>query len=347
MHPRKDTCVTYWHLHKLDLESRSVEYLGFDTPDILYQAAFWDDNLEPVASHCRTRPLNDILAEVDRSTAPAPAGFIFHNGYCGSTLMSRLLTQPGRTLTVREPQAITHLADARRNLPEQWTAGLGHAPVLRQLLAEAAHPIQPGERAIMKPSNTDTILAPDIFAALPEARALFMYSDLEDFLLSALSNGTTGVERIRRMLLLFCFEVQALSQMGPQVLLKMTDLQAATLVWRVQMERMDRLLAAFPGKIRTLRIDDFLDAPLEAARHTARFLQPDSGLTLDESSLQGTMGRHAKHPSRPYNPQARREERQKLRRERQRDLDPVLEWASGVSVTGPVSLDDTSTLLSA
>ena len=61
--------------------------------------------------------LQDLLDEAGQGGL-APAGFIFHIGRCGSTLMSRVLASSDRVLCLSEPSALLGMFD----LPDFATA---------------------------------------------------------------------------------------------------------------------------------------------------------------------------------------------------------------------------------
>lgn len=114
-----------------------------------------------------------------------PARFLFHVGFCGSTLLARLLDQPGAVLALREPQCLTDIASQRRAIrAAQGIAGF--ASVIDHALAY----LEQGEEAVViKPSNWINGALPDLLACGAIARAVFLSCDRREFLVAAFRGG--------------------------------------------------------------------------------------------------------------------------------------------------------------
>ncbi len=65
----------------------------------------------PAQPSGRSIDLNSLLARFDAESIPLrPLRFIFHLAHGGSTLLSRALDYPGRSLVIREPFPLRQLA---------------------------------------------------------------------------------------------------------------------------------------------------------------------------------------------------------------------------------------------
>jgi hypothetical protein len=101
---------------------------------------------------------------------PAKAIYMYHHGYAGSTLLARLLDAPGTCLVYNEPNVHFgryHIPALRRLCYR--TFGAGETPLIKALPAEIAH-------------------APQHFADHPQARAVFFYSPLDEYVASVLAH---------------------------------------------------------------------------------------------------------------------------------------------------------------
>ena len=156
----------------------------------LRKAAFVDGR-EPLSD----RPVltaRGLSAAVSAIEGPAPtARYVFHGAFCGSTLLARLLDAPGHALVLREPDVLSSLADRKL---EAESAG----PLLGRLCALATsslfRPRRPGEPVVVKPSNWVNNLLDELCDAALDARAVFIESELSDFLEAVFRGGT---ERFR------------------------------------------------------------------------------------------------------------------------------------------------------
>jgi len=114
-----------------------------------------------------------------------PARFIFHVGFCGSTLLARLLDQPGSIMALREPQSLTDLASQRRAIRSAQSIA-GFAPIMGHALAY----LEQGEEAVViKPSNWINGALPDCAACGAIARAVFLTCDRREFLIATFRGG--------------------------------------------------------------------------------------------------------------------------------------------------------------
>jgi hypothetical protein len=101
-----------WFLHRIDAAAGLGSYVS-TTASKLRDAALIDGR-EPFWNAQEVRPLT---LGASRSSAPqSPPYSIFHVSFCGSTLLGQFLDQPGRTLVLREPQALVDLSAQQSDL---------------------------------------------------------------------------------------------------------------------------------------------------------------------------------------------------------------------------------------
>jgi hypothetical protein len=209
--------------------------------DALRREAFLDARKDPSVVAWAEARLADLAPHLP---APAPAAYVFHGAFCGSTLLARALDLPGRSLSLKEPNILLDLANARRA-----HQGYKSDPAFRQLadtvlrLVERRHAA--GERIVIKPTNLALPLAPLIIAR--GSPVLFMHGGLREFLLSLLKKGEEGRAFARKMFNIFAMDDTALGAIEPRQAMAMTDLQVAALVWRHQLEEFAGMLAASPA----------------------------------------------------------------------------------------------------
>ena len=181
-----------WLLHRIDVSAGKLLFLRVDH-DRLASASFIDGRTQITDGAARTMSIAEALAAADELPPPPPRRFIFHVAFCGSTLLSRILTRPGRSLVLREPNVLVDLAN--------WTAALAKAgrrderlaPLVRLAAANLSAPWAPDEKVTIKPSNWATNLLPDLCEA-GVSRCVFIESPARQFL-TAVFRG--GHDRIR------------------------------------------------------------------------------------------------------------------------------------------------------
>lgn len=177
-------------LHKVEIGAQRVTFVHADRSAIR-GAGFLDG---------RTRFWNKSVVEAPfphiSATDPTDAGpdrFIFHIGFCGSTILTRLLDQPGHTLILREPQSLTDIAayqsalDQAGQRDDRVSEALGTA---RRLLHRRW---APDEVIVIKPSNWVNNLLPALVADPAAIRPLFVIIDPRAFLHAVLRGGADRI----------------------------------------------------------------------------------------------------------------------------------------------------------
>ncbi|HEX4177873.1 MAG TPA: hypothetical protein VHY57_05520 [Rhizomicrobium sp.] len=101
---------------------------------------------------------------------PRPLHMIFHTGHVGSTLLSRLLDEVPGTLGLREPHPLQTLADMADETPggEAYRARLG------TFLRLWSRGFEKTQTVVLKATSIAGRIAPDILAALPSMKAVYL-----------------------------------------------------------------------------------------------------------------------------------------------------------------------------
>jgi hypothetical protein len=169
-------------LHKLDSAARTGTFVR-TTPAMLRATPFLDGR----TPYWQGLPIEAPLSASE--PGPGPQRILFHIGFCGSTLLATLLDQPGSTLVLREPQALTDLAAHKSALDREGR----HDPALPALLADAGaalrRPWVADEPVVIKPSNWVNNLLPDITANHAQIRPLFLTMARRGFVRAVLRGG--------------------------------------------------------------------------------------------------------------------------------------------------------------
>ena len=172
-------------LHKVDPARRTGTFVR-TSASALRDAAFLDGR----TCYWDGSPVDQEIASIESDVGPHR--YIFHVGFCGSTLLARLLDQPGQTLVLREPQSLTDIAAYCSALDREGLHDPDLSPLLRTVCASLYRPWQAGERVVIKPSNWVNVLLPDLVTKRP-ARPLFLTMERRAFVRAILRGGPARI----------------------------------------------------------------------------------------------------------------------------------------------------------
>lgn len=260
--------------------------------------------------------IGELLSSAPLSLPRTKVNFLWHTGFCCSTLIARLLDMPGRNLSLSEPMVFTTLADISRAgaFPDRGTL-MRFCQVILHLLGR---PHEPGASVTIKPAPVSSCLLGEA-AALTSGKMLLLHSDCRSFVVSAMSKGEDGKGYVRRML-----EALTIDGLRPDGRDDLSDLEAAALVWRMQVASFGRhKLGA------SLDCDAFLAAPHEAMAKIDAFYGLGLGAARIAKVLDGPLFRHnAKDASQSFDAARRREEHDTMSRELGPALDDAVAWSA-------------------
>jgi hypothetical protein len=309
-----------WFPFELDAQSGRLDFVRADRASLSDQPFL--DRRWTQAKPAGVASLADLSA---RSATDTPAHFLWHTGYCGSTLIAKCLDRPGKSLALREPQVLLTLSTLKRNPGRYSPAMLGGA--LRLL----GRRFDPAEQMLIKPTNSALNLAMDA-AGLTRGRMLFVYGGCEDFILAMARRGGIGFALIRSLFLSFVLDGHKPSQWSERDVFRMPDLQLTALVWHMQMAELRRSAAALgPKRARVLDFDSFLADPHAALTAADAFLELGLGEEHIAETVNGPLlKRYSKDPSAAFDPAERAAEKERLRAHLGVDLERVQAWAREV-----------------
>src|SRR5690242_12321172 len=116
--------------------------------------------------------------------ARADLHFILHLGFGGSTLLGKLLAQPGVAITLQEPPVVTDIVvHGSRKDAEQRTQLLNETTLL------LSRPISDGEALICKMTHVGNALAVPMAELQPTSQILCLQTPMEEMLLSLVLRG--------------------------------------------------------------------------------------------------------------------------------------------------------------
>jgi hypothetical protein len=206
-----------------------------------YRSIFLDSRISPAADGTIHMPVSALTAAIPR---PPATGWIFHFAHCGSTLLARAVDHLSSNLVLREPLALRQTAVAYR-------PGRGAAERLALVVAMLSKRYRADTPTVVKANVPVNFLLPELAAADPLARAIFLYLPLRDYLLAILRSDNHR-EWLRRVTTLLA------PWLGEQA--RLSDAERVAALWLAQVSAFATALGKMEGG-RSLDAEAFFANP--------------------------------------------------------------------------------------
>lgn len=294
---------------KFDLARGRVLQIEMDEA-AFRSASFLDDRMLTPETRFGLIPLHELLRSAETQPGACPLNFIFHTGHVGSTLVSRLLDETGRVLSLREPLPLRTLASAQDALRDGATPPLSQAQfdaVVTMCVRLWRRGFATTEAVVVKATSSCARLAPSLFGAAPEARAIYLNLRAETWLATLLAGENSPIdlrghapERLRRL------STYLQSPLPPLEALSLGEL--AALSWLTETSTQLALLAGWADRVLAIDFDVFLsDVTQQLQRILAHFSLPQDAAFLTQVGRSPVLTRYSKAPEHPYDPGLRAE----------------------------------------
>jgi hypothetical protein len=300
----------------LDLE-RGTTTLRRMTREAYREASFLDDRTpSPTSDRDRVVSLHAVAAQ---KLELRPIRWVLHTAFVGSTLLSRCLDVPGRTIVYREPAFLTEIADHDAfdlMTPER------RVELVRSFAALMSRTYQ-GEVPIVKAHDRVNALAPDLLSLHPESRALVIYADLETFLLATLKSPTR-----RRFIRRTWNAVKRSDLSGPFAVkaAHAADHELAAALWLMITSRAKKIVEVCGDRVRSLDCRRLFEEPERTVHSCADFFALDiARAELEAVMAGGVLSTYAKG-SRPYDSELRSAEMNEHKERLGRELAAAYEY---------------------
>jgi len=197
------------------------------------------------------------LAISARLIAPRPLHMIFHTGHVGSTLLSRLLDEVPGVLGLREPHPLQTLSD----MADEAHAREACQERLKTFLRLWSRGFDATRAVVVKATSITGRIAPDIFHASPDVKAVYLNLPAESYIaanLAAISGPadlkTFEGQRHKRLCACLARSLPERASVG----------ELAAIAWMVERDSLRKAHAAGAGRVLLLDFDAVL-ADLEAS----------------------------------------------------------------------------------
>ncbi len=166
-----------WFPHRVNCADGVLQLVKTDTtmlraaPFLDGRACFWTGDAKAV-----------LLGSAMDLGPESPPLYLFHQAFCGSTLLASLIERNCRALALKEPQALVDLADANMTAGDIGDVG----PNIVRLLYRRFDADEP---VVIKPSNWVNSLAPMLMTWDDQARSVLLTIEQPAFLRAVFRGG--------------------------------------------------------------------------------------------------------------------------------------------------------------
>ena len=274
--------------------------------------------------------LNTAMTLAPAADTPSPHAYIFHMAHCGSTLLSRALDLPGKTLGIREPFALRQLALGQDGARAGAQSLDGCTQVLTFVVRLLGRTYHQSEKVVVKTNVPVNFMLEPLLKVSLGSLGVFLYPDLKFFLLMALKNP----QRRQWVENLFAALRQPLRAHDPNSRIdwgSMTIARAAGFLWFAQLSCMAKALHAHDGFV-SLRADTLFNTPSVALKVVSKALNLGFDNTEIEASVAGDLfRRHAKALDQPYDNTNRLTQTRNIYAHIRTDVDDAITWVERLS----------------
>ncbi|WP_448214215.1 hypothetical protein [Colwellia sp. MEBiC06753] len=273
---------------------------NFSIDDIYYQI----DGAEFVE---QTTQYANANANANAKPLAMPS-FIFHIGFCGSTLLAKLLGNLStKVVSYKEPQVLIDFAELKAKShglyrqPKRWQSYF--SATVKQLNKTFTDT----QRAVIKPSNWANNLLPELVGLNPQIKAMFITMPLTEFIVAIIRGGKERIGflyQLKQHLLSAFPELigisQAIDGSDDEIMLQVT--KNAALVYYMQ----HQLFYQAQSKLDTanwqqLTYKEIANNPLNVLQQSCELFEIKAAPQELESSVAQSIARHAKDSSYPFN----------------------------------------------
>ena len=178
-------------LYTYDLAQRILVFLSVPSKQALWQEPFLDRGVRKLAADrvyvCSLDTADQYLQQENQMPSDTNDVFLFvwNTGRCGSTLLSRLTTSTGQSVTLSEPDWVDQLGKDRARLESDQDVYDSLVRILHVVDFHLARTILPSNSDHSKkiiyslnPKGSASFLREPISRVFPNAKHMFMYRDM-------------------------------------------------------------------------------------------------------------------------------------------------------------------------
>jgi len=292
-------------------------------------APFADIRFEPLARDSVTVKTVELVQLLKQHRGKRPqTHFIFHHAFVCSTLLARCLNQIDEFYALKEPWILRRLADIKRlhgaAIPESHWREMycTYLPLL-------AKNYRSGRAVVVKATNVANNLITDSMRYMPEQKILYLYSDVESFIVSNLKKPASTQSKMPGLLSDFLKDSDFAEKHVELVNSRNLSLpQTCALIWVCNIYALQQATHQhdYDG-LRTLSMDCFLADPDNALHRVSQhFGYRPSDLERARMTHSEVLGRNAKDTGSEYSVAQKEHERLRVYESRHEEIEQAWRW---------------------
>jgi hypothetical protein len=288
-----------FYLHSF--EGDAARFVAMDPP-AYRRSIFLDRRIQPATDGLWHVPVAALAGQLPEAQ---PIRWIFHVAHCGSTLLARALEVLTDDLVLREPLALRQVALE----PDADRLAIALALLSRRY---------PGQGPVTVKANVPVNFILDALSeAQTQAPAIFLYAELDDYLLAILRspNHRAWLRNVTGLLAPHLGDLSALQ-----------DAELGAVLWLAMRRRYAAALARMP-KARSLDAERFFGDPQAVLAATAGLFGIDADPAAVAAVTSGPLfGTYSKNPAHAFDNAARLARRDALAVELAGELQLAQSW---------------------
>lgn len=316
------------YLFDFSMERKMTKLLMVDE-EHLSAAPFVDIRFEPMAKGHFFLPTLELFELESKHGIERPrSSFIFHHAFVCSTLLARCLDQVDAFFSLKEPWIMRRLADTKRT-PGNRCPRTQWKKMFKVYMMLLARNYSGGRAPVIKATNVANNLLPEVLRYLPDHRVTYLYSGLEDFLVSNLKKPEETKQKIPGLASRFAID-EGFAKAYPGFSRKheWSFLQASAIMWLASLYNFRACVNRFQNQnVCTLEMNQFLAEPKDTLRTLSAFFGHDP-TESEVGQMTGieVMGSNAKDSSQVYGPEKRSLESRKILEAHGDEIRKTLSW---------------------
>lgn len=309
-------------------ENNQTRFLAVEEKN-LELAPFIDIRFEPLAQARFSVSTKELQALERMHDIKRPASaFIFHHAFVCSTLLARCLNQIDAFFGLKEPWILRRLADLKRTQNHglsrnQWRG------IFTCHLGLLAKNYRSGKTPVVKVTNVANNLVDDVLRYFPDQKVLYLYSDLESFLVSNLKKPRDTQAKMPGLATAFLSDGN-FAQRFPQFsdVRHFSFLKICALIWLVNLYNFKCSVKKFnPTNIKTLEMNSFLSDMKGSLKNLCSFFGHNASELEIETMLDPRVTQtDAKHQQIRYGKIAKQAEAEQILNQYSIEIRQALQW---------------------
>ena len=160
------------------------------------------DGREPLSSSpLIVLPIEDLLQwQLTQNSQKGINRYLFHQSFCCSTLMARIIDVEGKSFSYKEPQILIELAELKAAQNSYYRNKMTWKSLLSFVLGQFNKQWSDAEQNIIKPSSWLNSMLPELLFDGGESKAIFILTSRKDFLTAVFRGGGERIQFVYSLL---------------------------------------------------------------------------------------------------------------------------------------------------